>query len=322
MTILLTDLLQAAATITGQPGPAGPPGPLTSPGVGTYFTRTYTGNGTTSTYAVTSGTNVNNVIVTENGVVQTPTTDYTISGPTLTFTTAPASEQLIQIRELFGGPSVSTGTVTLIKGTTAPPGWLLMNGSLVSIEEYPDLVPFLSSVQTITSGTMVSNSIISSSASSYIDVRDSTQAHDGETSETTGGWHSDYENQPWLQFYFNDTVARTINAYRLWGRADGFNIGENGFIVYGSNDGTTFTQISSEPAGSQPPNESFKDYTITSPGAYTYYRIQSNTYYYQVVGEWQLFVGATISTLYKLPENGYGAGNLSWPNGYAYIIKT
>jgi hypothetical protein len=52
------------------------------------------------------------VIVTENGIVQTPTTDYTITGPTLTFTTAPASEQLIQIRELFSGniAAVNSGT--------------------------------------------------------------------------------------------------------------------------------------------------------------------------------------------------------------------
>jgi hypothetical protein len=36
----------------------------------------------------------------ENGIVQKPTTDYTISGTTLTFTTAPADGVAIQIREL------------------------------------------------------------------------------------------------------------------------------------------------------------------------------------------------------------------------------
>jgi hypothetical protein len=38
--------------------------------------------------------------VTENGVLQTPTTDYTISNDILTFTTAPALGVVIQIREL------------------------------------------------------------------------------------------------------------------------------------------------------------------------------------------------------------------------------
>ena len=67
----------------------------------TYVTRNYTGDGSTSTFTVTSGTAVDNVIVTENGVVQKPTTDYTISGTTLTFQGgAPASSVAIQIREL------------------------------------------------------------------------------------------------------------------------------------------------------------------------------------------------------------------------------
>ncbi len=65
-----------------------------------YVTRTYTGDGSTIGFVVTSGTTVNDVLVTENGVLQTPTTDYTISSTTLTFTTAPASGVAIQIREL------------------------------------------------------------------------------------------------------------------------------------------------------------------------------------------------------------------------------
>ena len=51
-------------------------------------------------FTVTSGTAVDNVLVMENGIVQKPTSDYTISGTTLTFTTAPASAVAIQIREL------------------------------------------------------------------------------------------------------------------------------------------------------------------------------------------------------------------------------
>ena len=65
-----------------------------------YNTRTGTGDGSTTTFTVTSGATVDDVIVTENGVVQAPTSDYTISGTTLTFTTAPASGVNIVIREL------------------------------------------------------------------------------------------------------------------------------------------------------------------------------------------------------------------------------
>ena len=66
----------------------------------TYNTRTATGDGSTTGFTVTSGATVNDVLVTENGVLQAPTTDYTISGTTLTFGTAPASGVNIVIREL------------------------------------------------------------------------------------------------------------------------------------------------------------------------------------------------------------------------------
>ena len=64
-------------------------------------TRNYTGDGSDTTFTVTSGTTVDSVLVTENGVLQKPTTDYQISGTTLTFQGgAPASGVAIQIREL------------------------------------------------------------------------------------------------------------------------------------------------------------------------------------------------------------------------------
>ena len=66
----------------------------------TYLTRTGTGDGSTTGFTVTSGVTVNDVLVTENGVLQAPTSDYTISGTTLTFGTAPASGVAIIIREL------------------------------------------------------------------------------------------------------------------------------------------------------------------------------------------------------------------------------
>jgi len=66
----------------------------------TYVTRTYTGDGSTTGFTVTSGATVDDVLVTENGVLQVPTTDYTIASTTLTFVVAPASGVAIQIREL------------------------------------------------------------------------------------------------------------------------------------------------------------------------------------------------------------------------------
>jgi len=62
--------------------------------------RTGTGDGSTTDFTVTQGMTVNKIIVTINGLMQKPTTDYTISGTTLTFGTAPEASDSIVIREL------------------------------------------------------------------------------------------------------------------------------------------------------------------------------------------------------------------------------
>ena len=69
-------------------------------GQGSFVTRNYTGNGVQNTFAVTSGVTASSVLVAENGVLQVPTTDYTVSGADLIFTSAPANTVAIQIREL------------------------------------------------------------------------------------------------------------------------------------------------------------------------------------------------------------------------------
>ena len=66
----------------------------------TCNTRAYTGDGSTVAYTVTSGATVDNVLVFLNGVFQRPTTDFTISGTTLTFGTAPIAADAITIKEL------------------------------------------------------------------------------------------------------------------------------------------------------------------------------------------------------------------------------
>jgi hypothetical protein len=87
-------------------------------GAGAFTTRTYTGNGVATTFTVTSGCTVSSVIVSENGLIQTPTTDYTISGTTLTFAAAPANGVVIQIREL----AIAIVTAPAVTSLTAVTG--------------------------------------------------------------------------------------------------------------------------------------------------------------------------------------------------------
>ena len=75
-------------------------------------TRNYTGTGSQTAFTVTSGSIVDTVLVIQNGVVQTPTTDYTIADTTLTFVTAPAVDDTIQIRELAVVITTSSGGTT------------------------------------------------------------------------------------------------------------------------------------------------------------------------------------------------------------------
>ena len=65
-----------------------------------YTKATATGDGSTTTLTIDSGRAVDDVLVYVNGFLLTPTTDYTISGTTLTFTTAPANSAEIVVRYL------------------------------------------------------------------------------------------------------------------------------------------------------------------------------------------------------------------------------
>jgi len=66
----------------------------------TYASGTATGDGSDTTFTINSGRSVNDVLVIVNGAILIPTTDYTISGTTLTFLTAPAADAEISIRYL------------------------------------------------------------------------------------------------------------------------------------------------------------------------------------------------------------------------------
>jgi hypothetical protein len=63
-------------------------------------TTNATGDGSTQAFTLTNINNdVDSIMVFLNGVLQRPTTDYTVSGTTLTFGTAPAAADAITIKE-------------------------------------------------------------------------------------------------------------------------------------------------------------------------------------------------------------------------------
>ena len=114
--VIRTTGFTGSAGVIGYTGSAGSGG---GGGSGTFVTRTYTGTGSQTAFSVTSGVTESSVIVTENGVVQTPTTDYTVSDTVLTFTTAPASGTAIQIREIAIAAAASVKITALTYANSA-----------------------------------------------------------------------------------------------------------------------------------------------------------------------------------------------------------
>jgi hypothetical protein len=60
--------------------------------------KTNTGDGSTTAFTCLADRSVDDILVVVNGIVLTPTDDYTISGTTLTFVAAPAASAEIVFR--------------------------------------------------------------------------------------------------------------------------------------------------------------------------------------------------------------------------------
>ncbi|MAR21187.1 MAG: hypothetical protein CMD25_04160 [Flavobacteriales bacterium] len=80
-------------------------------GQGIAFDQLYTGDGTTTNYALSENvSNARDVLVSVEGLIQTPITDYTLLGQTgVSFTTGVTSGHEISFRHLALGPSGATG---------------------------------------------------------------------------------------------------------------------------------------------------------------------------------------------------------------------
>ena len=80
--------------------------------------RAFTGDGSTTGFTVSSGKSVSQFLVFINGVFQRPTNDFTYSGSTLTFGTAPVNADVITIKELAEGTGSSLLTIVDDSSTT------------------------------------------------------------------------------------------------------------------------------------------------------------------------------------------------------------
>ena len=70
----------------------------------------FDGDSTTTAFTLSNSATTETVFVSLNGVIQLPTTAYTVSGTTLTFTEAPGSNDKIEVRQVAQSQTVSALT--------------------------------------------------------------------------------------------------------------------------------------------------------------------------------------------------------------------
>jgi hypothetical protein len=109
----------------GQPSAIDTSGIASVVAYGNVIVNTFTGNGSTTAFTLTEDpSSVNNLIVTINGVTQTPATDYSFLGLTLNFTSAPPidSEILVRFARALPDNTTTAGFVTYDPGATYTTG--------------------------------------------------------------------------------------------------------------------------------------------------------------------------------------------------------
>ena len=109
-------------------------------------TLSYTGDGSTLAYPVTSGQTTNTILVSLNGVVQSPANDYNVVGTNVVFDQAPESGVSIIIREFTSPGDFLTGNVIL--GTDSN-NTLIVNSQLMS-----NLIPNTDSIYNLGSDSL------------------------------------------------------------------------------------------------------------------------------------------------------------------------
>ena len=114
----------------------------------------FTGNGSTTAYTLTTTpTNKNFTIVSIGGLVQNKV-NYSVSGTTLTFTTAPPNTSPIEVITL--GPAITTSTPNTLQNGTSSVN-VLQNGNVTISSAGTSNVMVISNNKVAVTGTLTVN---------------------------------------------------------------------------------------------------------------------------------------------------------------------
>lgn len=116
------------ATYNLQPSTGSVTAATLDPVLRNFTVDNFTGNGSTTSFTLTDTPySPNSILVTVDGIVQTASTNYTVSGTTLSFgTSAPDSGAIITVVHLgfsTGNKAVMDGSITPVKLSTGGPSW-------------------------------------------------------------------------------------------------------------------------------------------------------------------------------------------------------
>ena len=116
------------ATYNLQPSTGSVTAATLDPVLRNFTVDNFTGNGSTTTYTLTDTPySANSILVTVDGIVQTASTNYTVSGTTLSFgSSAPDSGAVITVVHMgfsSGNKAVMDGSITPVKLSTGGPWW-------------------------------------------------------------------------------------------------------------------------------------------------------------------------------------------------------
>jgi hypothetical protein len=193
---------------------------------GELNSQTFTGDGSTTAFTLTyTVSNVNSLLVTVADVIQEPTTAYTVSGTTLTFTSAPANLDTIHVRYL--GRTLDVGTTAIVQDSD--------QDTLIQVEESVDE----DTIRFDTGGTervTINSTSVTSTIPLYIPDGSASTPSVTNTGDTNTG----------IFFPAADTVGVAVGGTEVWRYGSNPTTAKN-LIINGamtvSQRGTSFTAL-------------------------------------------------------------------------------
>lgn len=205
-----------------------------------YSANTFSGNGVTTAFTLSSTpVNVQSTLVNISGITQRPTTDFTVSGTTLTFTAAPPtgtnnisvlvvsalsvgtpSDGTVGESKLFNGFGlVPTAAMMIWPLGSAPTNWLLCDGSAVNRSTYGNLFSKIGTNFGVGDGATTFNlpdlrgrTVVGAGAATFTETFTSAAVSAASDTITVGSNNHRYNNGMVVQFATTGTLPSPLVA--------------------------------------------------------------------------------------------------------------